>query len=181
MSTKASAMPALTAEEFWAFSLGIYKADDVKNACLHLQDSLDINVNMLLLLLYMAKLNYACDYQDIAVLQEAIADSERVLKAHRKMRKQLKLGDPQAYKAALEDELALEKAQQNILVSRAAQLTVYPAEGEKIITEQLQSLCLQKLSKLASKELDEKTLNACNNLISALFNDRPSANRAKNV
>lgn len=107
-----SLMPNWQADKFWLWSIDVYQQAQVKQACLHLQDSYDCNVNLILLCMYLQSLNCRLSVQDCQILIKTIRPSEQNLKAHRRERRQIKSVDNVRYKRFLAQELVLEKQQQ---------------------------------------------------------------------
>lgn len=78
---------------FWRFSLGFYALPEVAPACLALQDEANVDVNLLLLLLFLAENGRAVTRDDIARLDAPITPwRSEVVEALRALRRRLKAG-----------------------------------------------------------------------------------------
>jgi uncharacterized protein (TIGR02444 family) len=78
---------------FWQFSLRFYALPDVAPACLALQDEANVDVNLLLLLLFLADNGRAVARDDVAHLDAAIAPwRAEVVEPLRALRRRLKTG-----------------------------------------------------------------------------------------
>ncbi|ODA30176.1 TIGR02444 family protein [Veronia pacifica] len=112
-----------TAEGLWQFSLAHYSHNDVKQACLKLQDDYQGNVNLALMLVWLEFSGFSFSDDSLNILRQAIADSEMLLRRYRYMRRELKSELSHAnYQKLLNFELMLEKKQQQDLVSTVNQL-----------------------------------------------------------
>lgn len=111
------------AQEFWNYSVKLYSVPGVANACLSLQDSHDIDVNLLL---------FACWYGETygnfspAILQQALSFSQpwrkQVVQPLRNVRRWLKLQatpEEALRKEVKRIELEAEQVQQNRLQTLA--------------------------------------------------------------
>lgn len=108
-------MPCLKLNECWSFMLALYDYKDTQTLLIDLQDTVDVNVNIALISVYMASLGYELDTPLLARILEGIAESNRQLKLFRRHRRALKPGNGAAnqadYEKAKQAELALEKQQ----------------------------------------------------------------------
>jgi len=78
---------------FWRFSLGFYALPEVAPACLALQDEAQVDVNLLLLLLFLADGGRAVTRDDVAALDHGIAPwRAEVIEPLRALRRRLKTG-----------------------------------------------------------------------------------------
>jgi len=78
---------------FWQFSLRFYALPDVAPACLALQDEANVDVNLLLLLLFLADNGRAVTRDDVARLDAAIAPwRSQVVEPLRALRRRIKTG-----------------------------------------------------------------------------------------
>lgn len=152
---------------FWDYSLLAYKNEAVKDACLLLQDNMDLNVNVMLSMMYLCHHDRMYHFEDIEKLEMAISVSEKVLKQHRAKRRDLKAIDTGFYEQALREELVLEK-QQQAQISEYANTLVFNAYGEPTqLSDQLVALCMRqsmrpqfkKKNQVKSVSADE--LDAC--------------------
>lgn len=93
--TDAAARQATQGSPFWRFSLAFYGDGNVAKACLDLQDHCDVDVNLLLFLLWMASVRRALSVDEVRALD---ARSSRwrseVVVPLRVMRRRLKTGAP---------------------------------------------------------------------------------------
>jgi len=116
---------------FWRFSLGFYALPDVAPACLALQDEAGVDVNLLLVLLFLAEQGRAVTRDDVARLDAAIAPwRAEIVEPLRAVRRRLKtgVGDvPPATSEALRNmvkkiELEAERLEQGRLENEAPSL-----------------------------------------------------------
>ena len=85
--------PSSADSAFWRFSLRFYALPDVAPACLTLQDEANVDVNLLLLLLFLADSGRAVTRDDVARLDGAIAPwRAEVVEPLRALRRRLKTG-----------------------------------------------------------------------------------------
>lgn len=78
---------------FWRFSLRFYALPDVAPACLHLQDEANVDVNLMLFLLFLAESGRAVTRDDVARLDASIAPWRTdVVEPLRALRRRLKSG-----------------------------------------------------------------------------------------
>lgn len=104
-----------SAQALWAFSEQRYK--EHMHSFLRLQDEFGLNVNLLLLCLYLDERGYALCQQALASLCLALDDTETLLKPLRALRRKTKTLDSQAYACLKQAELALEARQQQDLIA----------------------------------------------------------------
>ncbi len=113
----ASDRPAAT--EFWAWSLAVYGRPGVAETCLRLQDEAGFDVNLVLLLLFLAATGRRpLDAADVAALERAVAPFRLyALGPARAARRALKAAGGPPYAAAKAAELDLEREAQRQLVA----------------------------------------------------------------
>src|SRR5436853_1579820 len=70
--TEVNIKPAAQASPFWRFSLRLYRAPGVGDACIALQEEAGVDVNLLLFLLWQATQRRALTAADIKALDETI-------------------------------------------------------------------------------------------------------------
>lgn len=63
-----------TTTQAWQYSLALYSQEEIKNACLHWQNTQQANVNILLLLAWLDTLGYQLTLDKIAELSQQIED-----------------------------------------------------------------------------------------------------------
>ncbi len=115
----------MKAETFWQYSLSRYSIDEVKNACMRLQDSYGYNVNLLLFCMHCDSLAVLLCQQSIADIKSKMVLSDQQLIAHRNQRRMAKVEtvvkaaqeQSNIYESLLKQELALEAQQQEIIVA----------------------------------------------------------------
>ena len=116
---------------FWRFSLRFYGLPEVAPACLALQDEANVDVNLLLFLLFLAENGRAVLRDDVARLDAAIAPwRSDVVEPLRALRRRLKtgIGDvPPSSSEGLRNmvkkiELEAERLEQRRLETHASQL-----------------------------------------------------------
>ncbi|MDD1782148.1 TIGR02444 family protein [Enterovibrio sp. ZSDZ35] len=112
-----------TADGLWQFCLQHYGQQEVKHACLKLQDQFKGNVNLALLFAWIEDAGFTLSLPSQSALRKAMSHSETLLSRYRLMRRELK---PQlsrgAYQKMLNYELTLEKFQQQELLTCVNQL-----------------------------------------------------------
>ena len=109
----------LQASEFWNYSLNLYEQPGIKSTCLMLQDKFKLNVNLLMLCCYLNRLNNKLPVEGFNALTEAIEDTDLQLQAMRRKRRNSR-GTP-LYRELLQQELQIEKQQQQSLVEQVNQ------------------------------------------------------------
>ncbi|GMM86582.1 TIGR02444 family protein [Pseudoalteromonas sp. MTN2-4] len=141
-------MSKLTCDTFWQFACDIYSKNGVQPLLLELQDEQQKNVNVCLLLLFLDSLKLQLTPTQFSALDNAAALSDaQLLNPHRLTRKNLKTHHAHRTdyavirKQLLENELALEKLQQSLLLnalpssisvnSGADNLALYLSEQDK--------------------------------------------------
>ena len=116
---------------FWRFSLGFYAIPGVAPACLELQDEANVDVNLLLFLLFLAGEGRAVTRDDVARIDASIASwRAEVVEPLRAVRRRLKTGvgdTPPATSEALRNmvkkiELEAERLEQGRLEKEAPTL-----------------------------------------------------------
>lgn len=109
---------------FWDFSLEFYARPRVAPACIDLQDNAGVDVNVLLYLLFLARLGRQVDHRDVARIDAvALSWRNRVVTPLRTLRRDLKNGlapaDAAATAALLTDvkrvELEAERIEQQTI------------------------------------------------------------------
>jgi uncharacterized protein (TIGR02444 family) len=166
-------MLELCADKLWAYSLAVYQHEEVKTACLELQDSMGLNVNIILSMMHLSAHDLMYNFDDIAALEQAISKSDKALKRHRVKRQGLKTVDNALYAQSLKDELGMEKAQQAEIVTFANTLFFHHQQLRSRLSSQLAALCIRQLNhsrqqgtlKLDPRTLSGETLKACGALV----------------
>jgi uncharacterized protein (TIGR02444 family) len=118
----------LNAEQFWSYSLNLYPA--IKDLCLHWQDHLGVNINLLLFLLYLDKQQQSLSEKQLQQLEELLVRfSREVTQSIRTLRRTLpspwlesEMQHP-LRQQLLNTELAAEKLEQQLLVQQFNQLS----------------------------------------------------------
>ncbi len=141
-------MSKLTPDTLWQFTCDIYSKNGVQPLLLELQDEQQKNVNVCLLLLFLDSLKLQLTPTQFSALNNAAALSDaQLLNPHRLTRQNLKTHHSHRTdyavirKQLLENELALEKLQQSLLLdalpssisvnSDADNLALYLSEQDK--------------------------------------------------
>ncbi|MBT1065832.1 TIGR02444 family protein [Bowmanella sp. Y26] len=117
-------------EDFWQFSLAVYK--EAEHPCLQLQDRYAMNVNLVLLCLFLQHRGFALSDKNLQALVSSLADTECLLQPLRTLRRQTKAFDLVAYQHLLSGELALEKRQQADLIACLNTQTLAQADGNNL-------------------------------------------------
>ena len=134
----------MTDSPFWRFSLRFYALDGVAPACLALQDEGGADVNVLLLLLYLAEERLLMTAADTGRLDATIAVwREEAVKPLRALRRRLKMGIGGIPPAAAESfrnqikkvELEAERLEQAFLEREAASLRLAQAQTREAAAE----------------------------------------------
>ena len=116
---------------FWRFSLRFYALPDVAPACLALQDEANVDVNLMLFLLFLAENGRAITRDDVARLDASIAPwRTEVVEPLRAIRRRLKSGIGEISAASSEGlrnmvkkiELEAERLEQGRLEKAASNL-----------------------------------------------------------
>lgn len=159
---------------FWRFSLMVYQHDEVKHACLELQTTYEINVNLLLLCCWLA---YAVEPVSPDALEKAAACVENwhkeVTESLRNTRAWIKSHVPQTtwmkdfYQQLLVDELASEAYQQDLLYAcfKSQQKNTF-SKNEALATQYLE--CLFNAHRSFKKNPNLETIHAFVHLIFAM-------------
>jgi uncharacterized protein (TIGR02444 family) len=121
-------------EEFWTFSLDLYARPGVADACLRLQDSYALDVNMLLLCCWLGRRGYRLGAAELAAAEARAAPLRaQVLVPLRAVRRALKTmplaGAVALYARVKEVELAAEREEQHLLVAPWSR-SPEPSSGE---------------------------------------------------
>ncbi len=75
---------------FWDYSLATYSLDGVASTCLALQDTIGLDVNLLLYAAWLARMDQRLSGEHLAGVEAEIVDwRERVIKPLRALRRQL--------------------------------------------------------------------------------------------
>ncbi len=124
---------SLTLERLWQFSLQYYGVQEVKEACLKLQNQYHGNVNLLMLLKWLDEQQVAFKDQEWLQVEACLGRSETLLNSYRELRKKLKLHLPDTlYRESLQFELQLERQQQSDLVDCLNQLPLIPNQSDAL-------------------------------------------------
>ena len=120
------------ASPFWSFSLGYYRGAGVSEACLELQDNCGVDVNVVLLLLWLASQKRRLAADQIKVVADKVKPWQvDVIGPIRGLRRRLKTDAPLLDKGSAElfrtrikaIELEAERLQQEAMYAMAAGLT----------------------------------------------------------
>jgi uncharacterized protein (TIGR02444 family) len=114
-----SNVPALDPDVFWRFSISLYGESSIKELCLSLQDQHSADVNLMLLYVWLDQQNISITSPERESL-EALSNEWQTHWLHplRKQRKTLGRTAPE-YKAILQQELELERREQQALIQCA--------------------------------------------------------------
>ncbi|MBF7074386.1 TIGR02444 family protein [Glaciecola sp. MH2013] len=150
----------MCSQTFWDFSLSIYGDKEVQMILLHLQDKYQCNVNMLLFMIYLTRLQISLNHQQCKLLIEGLHASEKELSEFREQRRAAKLGSQHdasllaTYEGLLSDELVLEKKQQALLVNLCQSLLMNDQDASESSKELISNLlvyvtCIQSSGNVA--------------------------------
>lgn len=132
---------SLSLEVLWQFSLQYYSVNEIKEACLTIQNDYGGNVNLAILLCWldMQKLSFKGSEWD--KLHNSLSTSEALLDEYRLLRKELKMHlTSSLYRKALKFELKLEKQQQSDLVECIHSMELTPSNQEPLLLQYCHSL-----------------------------------------
>jgi uncharacterized protein (TIGR02444 family) len=135
-------MIAPDADAFWSWSTAFYAKPGVAEACLELQDRDGAEVNLVLLLLWLAEEGYAPLGQgEVAALDRAVRPwREKVVEPLRALRNALKgQGEDTVRRAILSAELVAERSTQRRLVAALPALSESEAVPESIAARNLEA------------------------------------------
>jgi uncharacterized protein (TIGR02444 family) len=110
-------------EKFWDFSLEIYAAPGVKEACLEAQDRYGADVNLLLLLLWLDGTGLRLSGDGMKALLAVSSDWQQNSLAPHRVRRRAAKGT-EAYTSLLAEELALEREAQRALLKACHRATL---------------------------------------------------------
>ena len=136
--TEADIKPAAQGSPFWRFSLRLYRAPGVGDACIALQEEAGVDVNLLLFLLWQAKERRALTVADVKVLDETIGGwRDTVVIPLRNLRRALKSSPglvapnaAEAFRTRIKAvELEAERLQQEAMYAHAASMPLGRALG----------------------------------------------------
>lgn len=128
---KSTAVTNPLAEDFWQFSLSLYAQRGVSDACLLLQDNAGVNVNVLLFVCFLKARDLPLDRASLGHLIAAIANSDKQITAHRKVRIAAKPDEGEHcehYERLKAEELALERKQQYNLIAEYGRLSPHDSD-----------------------------------------------------
>ena len=155
------------AEEFWTFSLDLYARPGVADACLRLQDSYALDVNMLLLCCWLGRRGYRLGAAELAAAEARAAPLRaQVLVPLRAVRRALKTmplaGGAALYARVKAVELAAEREEQRLIVAPWSG-SPRPARDEGIT--EAANLTLYFTSHGLAPEVGEELINALKTII----------------
>jgi len=144
--TEADTKPATQGSPFWRFSLKLYRAPGVADACIALQEGAGVDVNLLLFLLWQATQRRAFTAADVAALEQRIGGwRETTVIPLRNLRRALKSppalvapGTAEAFRTRIKAvELEAERLQQEAMYELAAtsplgRAVTSPAEAARL-------------------------------------------------
>jgi len=164
----------LPSHPFWKYSLGIYKKEGVKDACLTLQNRRALNVNILLFSCWLGSTGRGrLEVQDLLKIFLVIDKwHEGVTENLRIIRNRLSgFGNPEwshgIRKLVLEDELAAEQVEQLLLVDTIDRVAV---EGRSVLQKATDAVAsLHAYAKTRRLIFDVKDYAAFHRLLSEVF------------
>ncbi len=123
--------------DFWRFSLAVYGQVEVAKECLELQQTIGIDVNILLFCAWMGTRTFALDRKEIEVASRAVAAwHENVVRPLRGVRQQVKTlhrEDFESFRARVKDiELEAEQIEQAILFAYSKSLRPSPDNRDAV-------------------------------------------------
>ncbi len=152
--TDADTKPASQGSPFWRFSLRLYRAPGVADACIALQEGAGVDVNLLLFLLWQATQRRAFTAADVAALEQQIGGwRDTAVIPLRNLRRALKSppslvapGTAEAFRTRIKAvELEAERLQQEAMYQLAAtsplgRAATSPAEAARLNVEAYASM-----------------------------------------
>ena len=137
--------------EFWRFSLLTYGQSEVAQECLALQETLDVNINLLLFCAWVGAQGIMLSGENIGAASKAVAAwDETVVHPLREVRKHIKslsVGELEDFRSRLKDiELEAEKIEQAILFNYWKSISRPPAGADRrdVITENVKKYVASK-------------------------------------
>lgn len=147
---------SLTLEGLWQFSLDYYAVNEVKEACLCLQNQFQGNVNLLLLLKWLDEQQLDISDSDWPRLLARLSHSESLVHSFRDLRRKLKSHLSETlYREALQFELRLEKQQQAELVDCVQGFKLSPARDSALTERYCLQLGAEHLIPLFSSPIEQ--------------------------
>jgi uncharacterized protein (TIGR02444 family) len=130
--------------EFWRFSLSVYKQNEVAQECLALQETSDTNINLLLFCAWAGTQGIVLSSENIETASMAVAVwEETIVRALRGMRQKIKsfgAAGLEDFRARVKDiELEAEKVEQAILFGYSKSISGSPAGTDRrdVITDNI--------------------------------------------
>lgn len=137
--------------EFWRFSLLAYKQNEVAQECLALQETLGININLLLFCAWVGAQGIVLSSENIEAASMVVATwHETIVRPLRKARQHIKplsVGELEEFRSRLKDiELEAEKIEQAILFNYSKSISGPPAGADRrdVITENVKKYIASK-------------------------------------
>jgi uncharacterized protein (TIGR02444 family) len=130
----------------WQFSLAVYAQPGVPAACLHLQDTFDVDVNLLLCAAWLgAAQGVLLTPSDLVQLDEHVAAFRNTLiRPLRRVRRELKSADAGAYATIKAAELTLEQIEHSQLFAYAVKLKQSVASPGELLATNVANYLAQK-------------------------------------
>lgn len=169
---------AISEEQFWEYSLSFYTQKNNQEKLLWLQDEHSVNVNMVLLLLYLWKKNGSLLAEHISLINQKNQTLDSLTSKTRKTRRALKVQTlsqgchdykSDEYKKLVAEELELEKCQQQLIIRLGKQFfkpneqTSSEPSAPLTIVEALVHLCQHSCS-----AIDEEVISILDGLAKQL-------------
>ncbi|WP_144392781.1 TIGR02444 family protein [Pleionea sediminis] len=129
-------------QQFWQFSFEFYQQDNIEEACLKLQDDFDLNINVILFLLwYSTHAQKVISTKQVEGLLDAISVADERVQEFRQFRKTFlakvshqEVADMHDVRQALLDtELTLESKVQHVIIEYANEHLILPGNVEPIV------------------------------------------------
>ncbi len=137
--------------EFWRFSLLVYKQNEVAQECLALQETLGVNINLLLFCAWVGAQGIVLSHESIEAASMAVAPwHETVVRPLRRVRqrtKSLGVAELEEFRAHIKDtELEAERIEQAILFGYSKAISGPPAGADRrdVITENVKRYIASK-------------------------------------
>lgn len=115
------------AEHFWQYSVEVYSQAAAQRACLYLQDEAGLNVNLLLMCGFLTNQGAKLSSEQFNALCRAVKPAADQTQLHRQRRKKAKKDSSGDYAQLLQQELVLERQQQQCMIDWLNKQEIKPA------------------------------------------------------
>ncbi|GAD80596.1 TIGR02444 family protein [Vibrio ezurae] len=146
----------LTLDSLWQFSLRYYCVQEIKEACLHLQNHFHGNVNLLLTAKWLDEQHLSFTESQWPKVIQSLGRTEPLLLHFRELRRKSKAHLPESlYRDSLQFELQLERQQQADIVALLHQLPLTTVTQPHLINDYCHQLGAQQLAEIFNKQIHD--------------------------